>query len=468
MMIVFAALLVLLAMSRVGDPKFWSFMGFEPQGVAGGPPLTEAEIADEDIDTRLRLKADPSDSHLVGTVTTSDDPAETKPAPGEPAESGGALAHRARRDGWSQMVGKLGSADDDRLRRVLKLARDRQRVPAGEQQDWPRVVEQLEQLWKQFFDEAFDAVTQMSAVEQANWLPVLKQLDTAWADDLAALKAAGSGQPLDAQQQQTLAKLQQLLDEVALDQVEDNTVLRGSEADAWFRYLEILGQSDLPQLQHSSVGPVGFLQLYKQPNFYRGKLVTVRGETHLVYHVQAPKNVYGISDYYIFWIRPAGGPDSPIVVYSLEAPDGFPDVTQEIPGKQRGEIREEVEFTGYFFKNYAYRAKDGTRIAPLVLAKVPHWQPPAVDLNSPGELPSVTLIVLVVLGIAAVATMIAVLVYRFSRDSSAEQFGIMSDARLRRLKSLKDDELLPNVEESLRRLASTQSRPPESDSKGSP
>jgi hypothetical protein len=464
MMIIGAAMLVILTMSRVRDPKFWSFMGFEPQGVAGGPPLTEAEIADEDVDTHLRPKAAPVDSHIRGTIRTTDRPSDTKTSQnGASQNSGGDVLHRSRKDAWTQMLDKLSGADNTQLRKVLKLVRSRQQVPAAEQQDWPRVVEQLETLWKSFYADAFTAVTQMGNDEQATWLPVLKQLESAWSDELAALQAAGDGQTLDAQQRQTLDTLQQLLDEVALDKIEDNTVHRLSESDAWFRFLEILAESELPQLQHASTGPVGFLQLYKQPDFYRGKLVTVRGEANLVYHVHAPKNIYGISEYYIFWMRPAGGPDSPIVVYSLEVPPDFPDITKTSPGKQRGEVREEVEFTGYFFKNYAYRAKDGTRIAPLVLAKVPRWQPPAVDLNTTGQLPSVPVAVFAFLALAVVATLIAVVVYKFGRGSSAEQFGIMSDAKLRRLKSLKDDELSPNVDESLRRLASTQDGPTESE-----
>ena len=83
--------------------------------------------------------------------------------------------------------------------------------------------------------------------------------------------------------------MQTTLDQVFLDSVRDNTVFRGGEKDAWFRMLEQLNERDLPTLRRESTGYVGFLQLYKQPTAYRGKLVTVAGTIRLGYYREAPR-----------------------------------------------------------------------------------------------------------------------------------------------------------------------------------
>ena len=123
----------------------------------------------------------------------------------------------------------------------------------------------------------------------------------------------------------SLDELQRTLDAVFLKAVRDNTVFTDSEKDAWFRLLEQLQQADGGQLEQESRGEVAFAQLYREPEAYRGQLVTVRGTVRLGYYRQAPRNLYGIDGYYLFWLRPVGS-TNPIVVYSLEVPQGFPDV----------------------------------------------------------------------------------------------------------------------------------------------
>jgi hypothetical protein len=40
-----------------------------------------------------------------------------------------------------------------------------------------------------------------------------------------------------------------------------------------------------------------------------------------------------------------------------------------------GDIQEEVQFTGYYFKMYGYDAEDTTRKAPMILAGEVEWTP---------------------------------------------------------------------------------------------
>jgi hypothetical protein len=97
----------------------------------------------------------------------------------------------------------------------------------------------------------------------------------------------------------------------------------------------------------------------------------------MAYRVAAPANYLGVKEYCVYWIHPAGGPDSPIVVYALDTPPGFPRLGERRgDGRSMGKLSEDVEVTGIFFKRCAYAGRGGTYTAPLLLANVPLWRRP--------------------------------------------------------------------------------------------
>lgn len=150
--------------------------------------------------------------------------------------------------------------------------------------------------------------------------------------------------------------------------IEDDAVYRAREQEAWFTLLQGLNQATPDEIAKASEGRVGFIQIYEQPTYYRGRIVSVRGRIREAKWVYAHENSYGIRGYFLCWLLPAGGPTSPIQIYLLDLPEDFP----------RGEnIDEDVEIHGYFFKRVAYAAKDATRLAPVILAKSPVWTPPS-------------------------------------------------------------------------------------------
>jgi hypothetical protein len=188
-----------------------------------------------------------------------------------------------------------------------------------------------------------------------------------------------------------------------LAQVQDNTVFRSDERDAWYHLLAILDRAELPALEAASEGRVGFVQLFQQPASYRGRLVTIRGTVRRAHRLIAPKNEYGIESYYQCWLEPAGGPSSPLVVYVLDMPAGFP------AGMQ---ISEEVEYTGFSYKRWAYQAGDGTRTTPVILAKIGRWAP-APPVRTPLDYPVLLAAAVAVAALLGVA--LAVFVYRQSQ-----------------------------------------------------
>ena len=149
----------------------------------------------------------------------------------------------------------------------------------------------------------------------------------------------------------------------AWDSVEDDTLfLRPAERDCWLEIEERLRSADAAQLAGQSIGLVGYSQLFHDPDDYRGQVVAIRGSVRYASRGR----------YYALWIRPEGGPTSPIVVYVLELPPGFPKVVSDAAGELT-KLQEQVEVTGIFLKRGSYMAQDGPRTAPLIVARSPVW-----------------------------------------------------------------------------------------------
>lgn len=152
----------------------------------------------------------------------------------------------------------------------------------------------------------------------------------------------------------------------SLARVRDDTVFRPDDEDAWFQIWMTLRSGDVESLRRSNARRVSFIEMFSQPRSFRGRLVRFAGTVHRLQRVEAPANDYGITGYWQAWIEPADGPASPIVTYFLRLPEGLPTGMR---------VREPVEVVGYFFKRWAYEAKDTIRTAPLVMALEPDWRP---------------------------------------------------------------------------------------------
>jgi len=226
-----------------------------------------------------------------------------------------------------------------------------------------------------------------------------------------------------------------------LARVRDDTVLRGgSEHDAFFHLLEILNKESAETLEKSAT-PVTFVQLFKQSDEYRGELVSMEGSLRRAFKLPAARNDYGITDYYQTWFWPHDK-DFPVVIYFLHLPEGFP---------LGMEIHEEVSVVGFYFKRWAYPAQDDIRTAPLLLAKEPTWQkniPWSVRRHdtSPWKLAAFGAGIVVLLGGIAIYT-------RFARSTALENMELRQSAGAKqKLDRLTDEEVLPNVQETLARL----------------
>ncbi len=199
--------------------------------------------------------------------------------------------------------------------------------------------------------------------------------------------------------------------------IQDDTVFQAQESELWFETLAALGKLRQSHVALADAPRVGFTQLFRQPDQYRGKFVTVRGTVRRAHFLQAHQNEQQISGYWQCWLFP-DGTTNPIVVYALKMPAEFP---------QGMALAESVTFHGVFFKRWAYQAQGGLMTAPLVLAATGAWQPPPT--RPPVILPSMGLLVAFVIGVSIASGLLAWAVYRQSiyLTSAAQKYSIQAE-----------------------------------------
>ena len=146
----------------------------------------------------------------------------------------------------------------------------------------------------------------------------------------------------------------------ALTRVRDATFLGTADRDAWLETCLTLQGFDGRVMP--TPADVGFTELFSQPRSFRGRAVRIRGLLHRLERLESVANDYGIDHFWQGWLEPAGGPATPVAVHFLQVPEGMASGL---------DIREPVEVSGFFLKNMAYRAGDGVRVAPLILAREP-------------------------------------------------------------------------------------------------
>ncbi len=188
-----------------------------------------------------------------------------------------------------------------------------------------------------------------------------------------------------------------------LTPIQDDAPFRDDEQAAWFGLLATLRDADPRALAEASLGEVTYVQLFDQPEVYRGRIVTLRGIARRVLFMDAPANEEGIRGYYQVVLEPADGSNSPVILYVLELPEGFP---------TGGDVSAKVAVKGYFFKRWVYTARDRIRSAPVVLAKKLKWRPDAEPEKPARKPPS---LLLVISGGAVLAGIILFTVIRRTR-----------------------------------------------------
>jgi hypothetical protein len=391
-----ALMLVITLATEVRNPQRWKWL----------TELNRLAVpqANDNIDPRLidPVRREPSEEVVVDDRSR---PKLTLGADDDVVSSN----DRAWASGWIDVFGKVSHDDRQTMYELLKAAREGESLSKSQTATAGDMIQRLDGAWADYRAIAKSSIQDLTEEEKSAWLPVLENLELRWSvETKPLLMILALGDSLSEGQKTHLVGLQDLLDRLELKAIQDNTPWRTSEREIWFRLLGKLQKRTAEELRRESNGPISYAQLFKQSATYRGKLVTVRGTAADVYWVEAPENAYGIKRYWVYWLRPDGA-NSPILVYSLHKPEGFPFIDIADAGQKKMPTLEDVEFTGFYFKRYAYQGQGGIFTAPMLLAREPRWL--ASPLNSRMDVPSPVTFLAVASGLAVLATALAVWVY---------------------------------------------------------
>lgn len=122
-----------------------------------------------------------------------------------------------------------------------------------------------------------------------------------------------------------------------------------------------------PKYQKKAPGDFpAFIDVFMNPDVYRGRPVNMKGYFRRLVKFDPGPNENKIGEVYEGWLYTPDSQSNPAVVVFQRKPEGLP---------VGGNLVEEVEVTGYFFKMYGYEAQDTTRRAPMILAGEVRWTP---------------------------------------------------------------------------------------------
>jgi hypothetical protein len=418
-------------MFEARKPENWQWLW------AGHSQSGDAEIAEPQLDTRLQQQ---NGQDAPGTIYA--------PFQNPPPRSDDVL-EQVQQHAWSMAMARLDRAERAALDSVLRGTYRRNSELAGADEDWESALAKLSTACEEYFNSARSALMARPEDERVAWSELLRRTEVRWRQEwLPALQAAGGDQAKAAAEYEAIQAMQAAVDQFLLGQIEDDTVFRSAEHPVWFRWFEKLQQAPAEEIRRQSLGSVSFVQLFRQPDQYRGKIVTIRGSARLAYRVPAPENTSNIENYYVFWLKPAGGQLSPYIVYCLELPDGFPQIRDKYRDGNTTSLAEEVEFDGYFFKRQVYRAQDGVNTAPVLLAKSPRWFPTAPVGSRRGSLPLFWTIVSVA-AVLLLSIVLAAIAYAPYRIRARPADGTLA----KNLEELRERELAIPVAEALQQMA---------------
>jgi len=167
--------------------------------------------------------------------------------------------------------------------------------------------------------------------------------------------------PVDAKQDLRIPK------EVFAKINENALFIRHAEGDAYWTVFGKLKETLQTDLERAALKDVSYTQLFSEPDFYRGRLVTLEGELLQLNKLPHHENPANIETVYEGWLRNADSGKNPYVFHCLDKP---------VRLMEGNKLSEKVTVTGYFFKRYQYPAQSGlTYAAPMLLAKRVSWFP---------------------------------------------------------------------------------------------
>lgn len=364
---------------------------------------------------------------------------------------------------WVAILKQLTSAEQQTLVDTLHRARNGERGNDQQHTRWWDLYQKIDLLYQKYEQQLMLSIhsttTALTLEQKTRVQAVLGQLRTRWTQTLRKafldILETTPDERSQAANQTEYQFIQHILDQIGLSRIDDHTVFRNSDNLAWFRMLETLRTAAADRLQASVLVTPNILELTKQQDTFRGKLISMRGEVRKAYRVQAPTNQLDIPQYYVLVIRPSGGGTTPLIVYCLQPPSGFPSLPDKDIDRSTADMHDVVQVTGYFFKSWAHVGMQGQMFSsPLMLANTFQWLPHETIATTTSDKPASQLPVWAIFAIPLIlAVGFTGGVYLMSRWKGQNATDISPTDISRHLAGLSDDEVAPPIREALQQLA---------------
>ncbi|QDU31097.1 hypothetical protein ETAA8_62500 [Anatilimnocola aggregata] len=412
------------------------------------------ETQQEDVKNRLEPKLSRTAHDEPGTIVQTSKPVE-EPIVEKPEATEPDAAELAWRQGWKDIYGQLDPTERTLLFEILAQARGEHTLGPAALDQASKLVVKLNENWNAYGESAFQSLAELKPDDRDAWQKVLREVNERWSvSTRPPLEAAAQGVPLQDEQLKAAQAFQKSLDRLALNLIKDDTPLRPNESDIWFRLMTQAQHSSADELAKQSLKGITYLQMFKQSSHYRGDPIRIRGIVRGGWKATAVHNPWNLKDYYVLWIHPQGGPNSPIVVHLPELPAGFPKVNERAQDGSLTKLHEDVVVDAYFFKRQAYLGLDGTYTAPLLIAKTVSWIPEnSPDARSAARNLEYSWPVILTMVASALAISLFFVGFMYWRLREQEQHSphekMIAAADMSQLQGV---ELTPSVEEGLKQL----------------
>jgi len=155
------------------------------------------------------------------------------------------------------------------------------------------------------------------------------------------------------------------------ESIEDYSVnVLPEESDSFFYTIYHASQVPLKELEQAGEDDAAHAAMRADPEYYRGKVITIEGDLRRLEEIPAIQNAYGIEKFFDAWIITPTSDNIPYRVVAEFKDDGLPVqhmISETVP----------VRVSGYFFKIQAYPVKGGKpQMTPLLIARSITKAPP--------------------------------------------------------------------------------------------
>ena len=449
MMLFVMLVVVVVLMQEAGKPERWLWMGFEQPAAEQTRPgdLVVAELSPADSGGQFPDAETPVPrAALTRPGDGRREPVETSPGilTDDDASDLPAATKVFWVDAWQAM-----NVDQKKLTLGLLRQSRHPDQPSPETVDARKdLLDWLGQRQASAETELLNQISLLSegSDEKQERLEELYQFQTLFNDAARpAFDSLTAGEDITLNQQKQLMRLQSLLDPLILNDVNDFSAV-GATGDsvAWMRMWEQIRDEKVP------ADDIATIQLLAQPAAWRGQPVRIEGQLRTARYRELADSAIGLQGWYELWLTPRDDPDSLTCIYALDKPASFPSI-----GNRHQAFDRPVNLVGRFFKIRAYRGGDGSaEHCPLVLAADFDWQPPVKPATSSISASTISPLAIgsVLAIISIVATAIAWIVYRTSRQQTYQPRGRVADRIGQSLTELGKDPGIQTEAERIREL----------------